>query len=203
MSGSVVTNVLTTGQLTIPAMKRVGMSGEIAGGVEACASTGGVLLPPIMGSTAFVMATFLEIPYYQIALAAALPALLYFGGLFLQVDATAARQALAGVDRSELPRVSAVLKGGWHYLGAFGLLIFLLLVMQREAVAPYLGPPDLESAHPGPSVVGGARRGVSGRDRAAAGGTPDHPRGSGAHRGSAVCDRAVRDPGQRSPVHCR
>jgi len=138
MSGSVVTNVLTTGQLTIPAMKRVGISAEVAGGVEACASTGGVLLPPIMGSTAFVMATFLEIPYYQIALAAALPALLYFGGLFLQLDASAARDGLAGVDRAELPSVRGVLKDGWHYLGAFMLLIFLLLVMQREAVAPYL-----------------------------------------------------------------
>jgi TRAP transporter 4TM/12TM fusion protein len=138
MSGSVVTNVLTTGQLTIPAMKKVGIPAETAGGVEACASTGGVLLPPIMGSTAFVMATFLEIPYYQIALAAALPALLYFGGLFLQVDATAARSGLSGVDRSELPKIGAVLRDGWHYLGAFALLIFLLLVMQREAVAPYL-----------------------------------------------------------------
>ncbi len=138
MSGSVVTNVLTTGQLTIPAMKKVGVPAETAGGVEACASTGGVLLPPIMGSTAFVMATFLEIPYYQIAMAAALPACLYFGGLFLQIDATAAREGLAGVDRSELPSVGKVLKEGWHYLGAFGLLIFLLLVMQREAVAPYL-----------------------------------------------------------------
>jgi TRAP transporter 4TM/12TM fusion protein len=138
MSGSVVTNVLTTGQLTIPAMKKVGIPSETAAGVEACASTGGVLLPPIMGSTAFVMATFLDMPYYQIALAAALPAALYFGGLFLQLDATAARDGLAGVDRSELPRVGTVLKDGWHYLGAFGLLIFLLLVMQREAVAPYL-----------------------------------------------------------------
>jgi len=63
MSGSVVTNVLTTGQLTIPAMKRAGMQGHVAGGIEACASTGGVLLPPIMGSTAFVMATLLEVPY--------------------------------------------------------------------------------------------------------------------------------------------
>ncbi len=138
MSGSVVTNVLTTGQLTIPAMKKVGVPAETAGGVEACASTGGVLLPPIMGSTAFVMATFLELPYYQIALAAALPACLYFGGLFLQIDATAARDGLEGVDRSELPTVRSVLKEGWHYLGAFALLIFLLLVMQREAVAPYL-----------------------------------------------------------------
>lgn len=137
MSGSVVTNVLTTGQLTIPAMKRLGMSGAVAGGVEACASTGGVLLPPIMGSTAFVMATFLDLPYYEIALAATIPALLYFFGLFLQVDAYAARNGLAGEARESLPKIGAVMREGWHYLGAFLLLIFLLLVMQREAVAPY------------------------------------------------------------------
>ncbi len=138
MSGSVVTNVLTTGQLTIPAMKQTGMKAEVAGGVEACASTGGVLLPPIMGSTAFVMATFLEIPYYQVALSAALPSLLYFSGLFLQVDGNAALNGLSGVPRAELPRALNVLKEGWHYLGAFGLLVFLLVVLQREAVAPYV-----------------------------------------------------------------
>ena len=73
MSGSVVTNVLTTGQLTIPAMRKSGMAPHVSGGVEACASTGGVLLPPIMGSTAFVMATLLDIAYIDVAAAAALP----------------------------------------------------------------------------------------------------------------------------------
>ncbi|MEZ5560339.1 MAG: TRAP transporter fused permease subunit [Pseudomonadales bacterium] len=137
MSGSVVTNVLTTGQLTIPAMKRSGMRAEVAGGVEACASTGGVLLPPIMGSTAFVMATFLEVPYYQVALAAAVPSLLYFGGLFLQVDAHAAATGLAGIPREQLPSVWRTLKSGWFYLGAFVALVVMLVVLQREAVAPY------------------------------------------------------------------
>ncbi|MCH8140936.1 MAG: TRAP transporter fused permease subunit [Proteobacteria bacterium] len=138
MSGSVITNVLTTGQLTIPAMKQTGMTPETAAGVEACASTGGVLLPPIMGSTAFVMATFLELPYYEVALAAVIPALLYFFGLFLQVDAHAATTGLKGIPREELPSVTETLKGGWFYLGAFATLIFLLLVLQREAVAPYI-----------------------------------------------------------------
>ncbi len=138
MSGSVVTNVLTTGQLTIPAMKATGMKPEVAGGVEACASTGGVLLPPIMGSTAFVMATFLEVPYYEVALAAAVPSLLYFTGLFLQVDAHAAASGLEGLDRRDLPGVWPTLKAGWYYLGAFVALVFLLVVMQRESVAPYI-----------------------------------------------------------------
>lgn len=138
MSGSVVTNVLTTGQLTIPAMQRSGMRPEVAGGVEACASTGGVLLPPIMGSTAFVMATFLEVPYYQVALAALVPSLLYFGGLFLQVDAHAAATGMRGLPRESLPRVRDTLRDGWYYVGAFVALVVLLLVMQREAVAPYV-----------------------------------------------------------------
>jgi len=138
LSGSVITNVLTTGQLTIPAMKKSGIDNETAGAIEACASTGGVLLPPIMGSTAFVMATFLEMPYYQVALAAAIPALLYFIALFLQIDAYAAKHQLKGAVDLEIPRVAATLKAGWYYLGAFIVLIFLLLVMQREALAPWL-----------------------------------------------------------------
>ncbi|MDB9879278.1 TRAP transporter fused permease subunit [Pseudomonadales bacterium] len=138
LSGSVITNVLTTGQLTIPAMKKSGIDKETAAAIEACASTGGVLLPPIMGSTAFVMATFLEMPYYQVALAAAIPALLYFTALFLQIDAYAAKHKLEGVVGLEIPRVGETLKAGWYYLGAFMVLIFLLLVMQREALAPWL-----------------------------------------------------------------
>ncbi|MFK7916254.1 MAG: TRAP transporter permease [Pseudomonadales bacterium] len=138
MSGSVVTNVVTTGQLTIPAMRGSGMRAEDAAAVEACASTGGVLLPPIMGSTAFVMATFLDVPYYQVALAAALPAALYFLGLFLQIDALAARRGLAGAPSSTLPTLGQTFRDGWYYLIAFAALVFLLLVLQREAVAPYV-----------------------------------------------------------------
>jgi TRAP transporter 4TM/12TM fusion protein len=137
MSGSVITNVLTTGQLTIPAMKRDGMSREYAGGVEACASTGGVLLPPIMGSTAFVMATFLNVPYTTVALAAAIPAALYFFGLFVQVDAYAARTGLKGTPREELPLLSETMRDGWFYIASFMVLVFLLVYMQREAVAPF------------------------------------------------------------------
>jgi len=137
MSGSVITNVLTTGQMTIPAMKKNGMEKEYAAGVEACASTGGVLLPPIMGSTAFVMATFLNVAYTTVALAAAIPAFLYFFGLFIQVDAYAARKGLVGTPREELPSVGETMKQGWFYLAAFAVLIFLLVYLQREAVAPF------------------------------------------------------------------
>lgn len=138
MSGSVVTNVLTTGQLTIPAMKRSGFSATAAGGIEACASTGGVLLPPVMGSTAFVMATFLGMPYYDVALAAAIPAVLYFVALFMQLDAFAARENLKGAAEDQIPDLIETIRTGWYYLGAFAVLVVLLLVMQREALAPWL-----------------------------------------------------------------
>ena len=138
MSGSVITNVLTTGQMTIPAMRKSGMEKEYAAGVESCASTGGVLLPPIMGSTAFVMATFLNVSYTTVALAAAIPALLYFFGLFMQVDAYAARKGLVGTPRDELPSFAETMKQGWYYIAAFLVLIFLLVYLQREAVAPFM-----------------------------------------------------------------
>ena len=105
MSGSVVTNVLTTGPLTIPAMRRVGFNKTYAAGVETCASTGGVLMPPVMGATAFIMATFLDIPYGEIALAAAIPSALYFFGLFVQIDFYAARMRLKGLPAIDLPAV--------------------------------------------------------------------------------------------------
>jgi len=137
MSGSVITNVLTTGVMSIPAMKRVGFRPAYAGGVEACASTGGVLMPPVMGATAFVMATFLEISYAEIVVAAAFPSLLYYFGLFMQIDAYAARNGLQGLPANELPPVSQVLRDGWYFVFVFVMLIVMLLYMQREAQAPY------------------------------------------------------------------
>ena len=104
MSGSVVSNVLTTGAVSIPAMKRSGFPARTAAATEACASTGGVLMPPVMGTTAFIMASFLGRPYVEIALAAAVPSLLYYFGLFVKLDAYAARHGLKGLPRSELPR---------------------------------------------------------------------------------------------------
>ena len=130
--GSAVANVVTTGSFTIPLMKNYGYRAKFAAAVEACASTGGVLLPPIMGSTAFIMATFLEIPYYQVALAALVPSLLYFFALYVQLDAYAAKHDLQGLRDQELPQLFTVLKEGWVFLFAFALLMFLLLVMQQE-----------------------------------------------------------------------
>lgn len=137
MSGSVISNVLTTGVLSIPAMRRIGMGRSFAGGVEACASTGGVLMPPVMGATAFVMAMFLDVPYAAVALAAVIPSVLYFLGLFIQIDAYAARHDIKGLPSEELPSLWATMKEGWYFIFVFALLVWMLLVMQREAVAPF------------------------------------------------------------------
>ena len=137
MSGSVITNVLTTGVLSIPAMRRVGFSRSYAAGVEACASTGGVLMPPVMGATAFVMASFLNIPYSQIALAAIVPSALYFLGLFIQIDAYAAKYKLSGLPQEELPSLKQTIKEGWYFIFVFILLIWMLFILRREAIAPF------------------------------------------------------------------
>jgi len=136
MSGSVVSNVLSTGSITIPAMKKAGYEPHYAGAVEACASTGGVLMPPVMGATAFLMASFLGIPYFHICLAAAIPSVLYYLSLFSQVDAHAAKKGLKGMDRSEIPPLKQVLKGGWPYILALGVLLYFLF-MRMEAQAPF------------------------------------------------------------------
>lgn len=143
MSGSVITNVLTTGVMTIPSMKRVGFRSTYAGGVEACASTGGVLMPPVMGATAFVMATFLEVSYAEIVLAAIFPSLLYYFGLFMQIDAYSARYGLKGLPVEELPKVVDVLKQGWYFVFVLVMLVVMLLHMQREAQAPYFATATL------------------------------------------------------------
>ncbi|MCP3969965.1 MAG: TRAP transporter fused permease subunit, partial [Rhodobacteraceae bacterium] len=137
MSGSVISNVVTTGVMSIPAMRRVGFSPAYAGGVETCASTGGVLMPPIMGATAFIMATFLRVPYIDIAIAAAVPSALYFLGLFIQIDAYSARFGLKGLPRIELPSLRQTLKEGWYFIVVFVLLIWMLVVLKREQIAPY------------------------------------------------------------------
>ncbi|MEX0408495.1 TRAP transporter permease [Aquibium sp. LZ166] len=143
MSGSVITNVLTTGIMTIPAMRRIGLRGTVAAGIETCASTGGVLMPPVMGATAFVMASVMNVPYADIALAAIIPSFLYFFGLFVQIDAIAGKEKLKGLPAEELPSLGTTLKEGWYYIFAFALLIYMLLVMRREALAPYYATPLL------------------------------------------------------------
>ncbi|MET4697045.1 TRAP transporter 4TM/12TM fusion protein [Constrictibacter sp. MBR-5] len=137
LSGSVISNVVTTGQLTIPTMKRIGYPSVYAASVEACASTGGALMPPVMGAVAFIMAEFLNVPYSTIMLAALVPALLFYLALLLQVDNYAARHGLKGQPASEIPDLWQVLKGGWYYLFSLVLLVYMLLAMRIESYAPY------------------------------------------------------------------
>jgi TRAP transporter 4TM/12TM fusion protein len=137
MSGSIVSNVLTAGTMTIPVMKRTGFRASYAGAIEACASTGAVLAPPVMGATAFVMAQFMGVTYAEVAVAAAIPALLYYAGLFMQVDAYAARHGLKGLPRSELPSAWQSIKDGWYYAFVIVLLIVMLLYFKRESHAPF------------------------------------------------------------------
>jgi TRAP transporter 4TM/12TM fusion protein len=137
MSGSVVSNVLTAGTMTIPTMKRTGFTASYAGAIEACASTGAVLAPPVMGATAFVIAQFLNISYAEVAVAAIIPAALYYLALFMQVDSYAARHGLEGLPRHELPSAWATIKEGWYYILVVALLVVMLLHFKRESHAPF------------------------------------------------------------------
>ncbi len=137
MSGSIVSNVLTAGTMTIPTMKKTGFTPSYSGAIEACASTGAVLAPPVMGATAFVMAQFMGTTYAEVAVAAIIPAFLYYAGLFMQVDAYAARHGLKGLERSELPSAWQAFKEGWYYAFVIALLIVMLLYFKRESHAPF------------------------------------------------------------------
>ena len=138
ISGSVVSNVVTTGVVTIPLMKKSGLTREQAGAIEAVASTGGQLMPPIMGAAAFLMAEFLGIPYKDVALAALIPALMFYLALFLQADLEAARQGIRAVDPELIPRIGIVLRGGWFFLVPFvvliGAMFWLNYIPERSAV---------------------------------------------------------------------
>ena len=137
MSGSAVSNVLTTGPMTIPAMKRSGFSARVAGAVEATASSGGSITPPIMGTAAFLMVSFVGVPYTSILVAATIPAILYYLGIFLQIDGYAAQRGLRGTPKDLLPRARHALAQGWPYLGALAVLTVLLFTTDSEAQVPY------------------------------------------------------------------
>ena len=133
LSGSPAANVATTGQITIPMMKKNGFSSELAGAVEAVASTGGMFTPPIMGATAFLVADFLSVSYWTVCAAAFLPAVLYYGTLLTQVDIEALRVGASGEPRENLPRVRDVLREGWYYIPPFAVLVVCMGVLKWSA----------------------------------------------------------------------
>jgi len=123
ISGSAVSNVVSTGVITIPLMRRAGYRAHTAAAIEAVASTGGQLMPPMMGAAAFLVAEFLERPYTDIVLAALVPALLYYTSLFIQADLIAARDKLAPVEESAIPKAGPVMLAGWPYIIPFAAII--------------------------------------------------------------------------------
>ncbi|MFT5046096.1 MAG: TRAP transporter 4TM/12TM fusion protein [Porticoccaceae bacterium] len=126
VSGTAVANVLTTGTISIPLMKRTGYRPEVAGAIEAVASTGGQLMPPVMGATAFLMADLTGISYFEIARAAIIPALLYYVVLFSVVHLEAVKQGIALLKLEELPSLSKTLKTGSHLLLSLPVFVYML-----------------------------------------------------------------------------
>ena len=133
VSGSAVANVAVDGAITIPMMKRTGYPAHVAAAIEAVASNGGQITPPVMGAAAFLMAEFLNIPYGQIALAAAVPAALYYLALFTQVDLEAAKHGLGGLPKDQIPKFRGVIRLGWVFLFPLGFLIYVLMWENWEA----------------------------------------------------------------------
>ncbi len=127
ISGSSVANVVTTGTFTIPLMKSIGYPAHFAGAVEAAASTGGQLMPPIMGAAAFVMSEFIGVPYIKIAIAAALPAVLYYLAVALMVHMEAKRLGLKGLPKDTLPDAKKVLREGGHLLIPIFVIVYMLV----------------------------------------------------------------------------
>jgi len=139
VSGSAVANVMVDGPITIPLMKRTGFRPPFAAAVEAVASTGGQLMPPIMGAAAFVMAEFLAVPYAKVALWAAVPAFLYYLAVFFAVHFEAKRYKLAGVPKSELPRFGSVILERGHMFIPILIVLFGLMAGYSAPLCALVG----------------------------------------------------------------
>jgi TRAP transporter 4TM/12TM fusion protein len=133
ISGIVVSNILATGVVTIPLMKKAGYSARQAAAIEATASTGGQLMPPVMGAVAFLMADFLQLEYRDIVIAALVPSILYYVALFIQADLEAAKLGIRRVDEAAIPRLAGVLRTGWIFLLPFAVLVYALFWLNYEA----------------------------------------------------------------------
>ncbi|MGE4453649.1 MAG: TRAP transporter permease [Sphaerochaeta sp.] len=127
INGSAVANVVTTGAFTIPLMKKTGYSNEFSGAVESSASVGGQLLPPIMGAAAFIMAEMLGVKYSSIVISAAIPALLYYLGILVQVQLRASKKNLQGIPKDQLPKLKDVMRERGHLLIPIAFLLYMLL----------------------------------------------------------------------------
>jgi TRAP transporter 4TM/12TM fusion protein len=133
ISGSAVANVMSTGIITIPNMKRAGYTPTTAGAIEAVSSTGGQIMPPVMGAAAFLMAESLQVRYAEVALAALVPGILFYVSIFAQVDYEAARRGIGGLDPATLPKAGAVMRHGWFFLVPFVVLFYLMFRTNMQA----------------------------------------------------------------------
>jgi TRAP transporter 4TM/12TM fusion protein len=132
ISGIAAASALAVGVVTIPLMKKSGIPARLAAAIEACASNGAQLMPPVMGAVAFVMADFLQVPYREVALAALLPSLLYYSALFIQCDLETARHGIGKVAPGEIPPIGPVLKTGWIFLAPFAAIIGAMFWLNWE-----------------------------------------------------------------------
>ncbi|MFN3938302.1 MAG: TRAP transporter permease [Gemmobacter sp.] len=139
ISGSGVANVVTTGQFTIPLMRRFGYRPAFAGGVEATSSMGGQIMPPVMGAVAFIMAETLGVPYYEVVKAAIIPAMLYFAAAFWMVHLEAGKHGLRGMDRAELPSPLKAVRESWYLLLPLVVLVYLLFTGYTPLFAGTVG----------------------------------------------------------------
>lgn len=161
ISGSAIANVVTTGAFTIPLMKKLGYRPAQAGGIEAAASTGGQIMPPLMGAGAFLMSEYTNIPYVHIVLVSIFPAFLYMGTIYLFVHLVAVKAGMKGLPASDLPQMRQVLRDGWQFIVPLFVLIYLLLqnvspmrvgfwaILSVVAVAGFRGAYDLVGARAG------------------------------------------------------
>ena len=136
ISGSAVSNVLAVGIVTIPTMVKSGFTPHRSAAIESVGSTGGQLMPPVMGASAFIMAEFLQVPYGSVCIAAAIPAVLYYLCLFFHVDLEAAKHKIGAAKIAEAPAVSEVLKSGWHFLVPIAFLVFALMYPELSNLTP-------------------------------------------------------------------
>ena len=148
ISGSGVANVVTTGQFTIPLMKRFGYRAAFAGGVEATASMGGQIMPPVMGAVAFIMAETLDVAYAEIVKAAIVPALLYFGSAFWMVHLEAGRRGLLGLPKDQCPSALAALRERWYLVLPLAALVYPALLRLHAALRRLGRPGAHRHAHP-------------------------------------------------------
>jgi len=167
ISGSASANVSVDGAVTIPMMKKAGYKPHFAAAVEAAASEGGAIMPPVMGAVAFIMADFLGLPYWRIALAAIVPAILYYWCLFSQVHFHAINHGMKGLPRNELPPLGKSLLDGWHVIATVLVLVWLLFVQKVSpgksvliaSVAFLLFSSMRKSTRPNPAMLTGLLQG--------------------------------------------